>query len=435
MNLLSDMRLGVLINSYACCPDMGSEPGMGWHWIVSLAEYCECYVISEGEFRPQVERWLAQVDNKNVAEHLHFYWLPIGGGDPADNERIRHMCWNQGDWRFYYYYRKWQKRAAECAREIVVSQNNSGKPIQILHQLNMIGFREPGYLWQVSKEKNVPLVWGPIDAKQGFPMAYAEGAPAKVKAFLWLKNFITRLQLRYMPRVQKAANQAAVLISASSDSQQSILHYWNKQSVLLNETGCTIAEASQENRIQIEDNTKESFDILWCGKMDFRKQLDLAIRSIARSKIPNAVLHVVGDGDNTHYKQLAGRLNVHVVWYGRKSHDEVQTMMRSSDVLLFTSVAEGTPHVVMEALANGLPIICHKTCGQGDVVNENVGIPIPLSTPSESVAASANALYALWTQPDARIRLKKQCLKLAQELTWSNKAKILVDKYNSAQHK
>lgn len=69
----------VLINSYACCPGLGSEPGMGWNWIISLAQHCECFVISEGEFRLQVEQWLASSENKSVAQHIHFYWLPIGG--------------------------------------------------------------------------------------------------------------------------------------------------------------------------------------------------------------------------------------------------------------------------------------------------------------------------------------------------------------------
>ncbi len=419
----------ILINSYACCPDLGSEPGMGWKWIVSLAEYCECFVISEGEFRPQVNQWLAQPENDTIASNLHFYWLPIGGQDISKCERIRQMCRNQGDWRFYYYYRKWQKRAADYACEIIESQHLSGKSIQILHQLNMIGFREPGYLWQVSKEKNIPFVWGPIDAKPGFPMAYADSAPIRVKAFLWLKNIITRLQLRYMLRVSKAANQASVILSANSDSQQSILRYWNKQSILLNETGCTIDETTQGNPTIIEDTAKKSFEILWCGKMDFRKQLDLAIRSVAQSEISNAILHVVGDGDNTRYKQLAMKLNVHAVWYGRLPHDEVQNMMRRSDVLLFTSVAEGTPHVVTEAMVNNLPIVCHKTCGQGDVVTDEVGVTVPLSNPQQSVIDFAQALTYLWKHPEICLRMKKNCFAHAFVLSWDNKAKEMMEIY------
>ena len=410
---------------------MGSEPGMGWHWIVSLAQYCECYVVSEGEFRPQVEQWMAQPKNKPLAEHLHFYWIPIGGENVERCARIRRMCWNQGDWRFYYYYRKWQKHVADCARDIINNQNKQDEPIHILHQLNMIGFREPGYLWQVSKEKNVPFVWGPVDAKPSFPMAYAEGALIKVKAFLWLKNVITHLQLRYMPRVRKAAGQASLLLSASGDSQQSILHYWNKQSVLLNETGCSIVKSLQETQIRNEEVAKETFDILWCGKMDFRKQLDLAIRSVAQCKISNAVLHVVGDGDNTKYKLLAEQLNVNVIWYGRQSHDNVQKIMQASDVLMFTSVAEGTPHVVMEALANGLPVICHHACGQGDVVNENVGFRIPLSTPQESVLGFSHALWQMYDNKKLLRQMQRNCFRRASELSWERKARQLVDLYQT----
>lgn len=410
---------------------MGSEPGMGWHWITSLAHYCECYVVSEGEFRPQVEQWMTQPANAATAEHMHFYWLPIGGRDVQRCSRIRQMCWNQGDWRFYYYYRKWQKRAAGYACEIIESQHLSGKSIQILHQLNMIGFREPGYLWKVSAETNIPFVWGPIDAKPGFPMAYAESAPIKVKAFLWLKNIITHLQLRYMSRVHKAASQASLLLSATGDSQQSMLRYWNKQSVLLNETGCTVAEAQQDNQIQSGSFAKDSFDILWCGKMDFRKQLDMAIRAVAESQIPNAVLHVVGDGDNAQYKQLAEQLKVQAIWYGRQPHDEVQKIMQNSDVLLFTSVAEGTPHVVMEALANGLPIICHRTCGQGDVVTGDVGIAVPLSTAKQSVTNFAEALTFLWEHTAICNRMRQNCLTRASELSWGNKANQIVRLYRT----
>ena len=66
--------------------------------------------------------------------------------------------------------------------------------IDILHQLNMIGFREPGYLWKI---KNIPFIWGPVDAKESFPIAYLDGASLKTKLFMRLKNTITRFQLKY----------------------------------------------------------------------------------------------------------------------------------------------------------------------------------------------------------------------------------------------
>ena len=45
----------ILINAYACSPNMGSEPGMAWNWCVNLAKHCELYIITEGEFRDKIE--------------------------------------------------------------------------------------------------------------------------------------------------------------------------------------------------------------------------------------------------------------------------------------------------------------------------------------------------------------------------------------------
>ena len=63
------------------------------------------------------------------------------------------MCWNQGDWRFYKYYKEWQWKTYVIAKEIIQQHH-----IDIVHQLNMIGFREPGYLWKLG----IPYLWGPI---------------------------------------------------------------------------------------------------------------------------------------------------------------------------------------------------------------------------------------------------------------------------------
>ena len=78
------------------------------------------------------------------------------------------MCWNQGDWRFYKHYHAWQYRTYEIALGIIKIYH-----IDIVHQLNMIGFREPGYLWKI---EGIPFVWGPVDAKEKFPIAYLQGA-------------------------------------------------------------------------------------------------------------------------------------------------------------------------------------------------------------------------------------------------------------------
>jgi len=416
--------LKVLVNSYTCCPKMGSEPGMGWNWITSLSQFCELFVITEGEYRKQIEEWLNDPTNESLAKNLHFYWNPIGK-DEIESAAIRKMCWNQGDWRFYKYYKNWQKSTAEIARKLCKSEK-----IDILHQLNMIGFREPGYLWQVSKVIGIPFVWGPVDAKGSFPMAYASDAPFKTKCILHIKNIITKFQLAWSPRVKEASKQASVLLSASSNSVRALKQYCNVDSPLMNETGCTISNTIQNVKKNI---AKESFDILWVGKFDFRKQLDLAIKIIARLNKSNVKLHILGSGNSDKYTSLAGQLNIqdNCVWHGQVSHDEVQSIMSNSDLMLFTSVAEGTPHVVLEAIANNLPVVCFDTCGQGDCVNEDIGIKIPLTTPEQSVKDFAEAIEKVYMNRSVLQKMADNCLARAQELSWENKAKTMVAKYEN----
>ena len=410
MNEVNQMK--ILINAYACCPNMGSEPGMAWNWCVYLAKHCELYIITEGEFRDKIEEVVPTLPQ---GKNMHFVYHSV-------TDEVRKMCWNQGDWRFYKYYREWQWKTYLMAKEIC-----SKEKIDILHQLNMIGFREPGYLWKLSQETGIKFVWGPVDAKDKFPLAYAQGAGLKTKVFLWLKNTITCWQLRYAGRVRKAASVASVVVSASSNSVRSFKKYMNVDSVLLNETGCSTAEVSV-----CKPEGKGTFDILWVGKMDFRKQLGLALKAVATAYRADIRLHIVGGGDDAPYRMQAEQLGIMdlCVWHGAVSHDEVQRLMQMSDVFLFTSVAEGTPHVVLEAIANHLPVLCFDTCGQGDAVNDSVGVKIPLTCPELSVKDFAEKIDYLYHHRELLQEMSDNCRQRQQELSWDKKVEKMVKLYN-----
>lgn len=398
----------VLINAYACAPNKGSEPGMAWNWIIHLAKHCKLYVITEGEWNDDIEKALQALPQ---GQNIKFYYNPL-------SDKIRKMCWNQGDWRFYYYYKQWQKKTFTIAQEIIKTNN-----IDAIHQLNMIGFREPGYLWKLDK----PFFWGPVDAKETFPRAYLEGASAKQRISIAVKNILTKFQLRYSSRVKKAAHKASVVFAASSESKASFRKYYAIDAVLLNETGCKIVERS------IPYNSGNvSLDMLWVGKADFRKQLSLAIKTLAKLNDIQVKLHIVGSGNVSGYKQLAQILNIEdkCIWYGVKSHAEVQMFMQKSDLLFFTSVAEGTPHVVLEAISNSLPVVCFNCCGHGDSVNDMVGVKIPLSSPQNSINDFAEQIRYLYNNKEILQEKSNNCKNRQIELSWDNKAENMVIHYN-----
>ncbi|WP_299583619.1 glycosyltransferase [uncultured Sunxiuqinia sp.] len=405
----------VLINAYACSPNMGSEPGMAWNWIINLAQYCQLHVITEGEFKGQIEEAMEKLP---VAQNIRFYYNPL-------SPNIREMCWNQGDWRFYYYYRKWQKRTLSIAKRIIEEES-----IDIVHQLNMIGFREPGFLWQLNGQ---PFIWGPIDAKERFPLNYLNGTDFRTAMTIRLKNNFNYLQLKISGRVKQAVAQASYVVAASTDSQVTIEKYYGKKPILINETGCYVKEKSEF----VDKTTKETFDILWVGKFDFRKQLGLAIQIIGALKNPRVKFHIIGDDQNmegARYKKVAEKLNVEdvCIWHGKVPHERVQEIMRSCDLFLFTSVAEGTPHVVLESIGNNLPVVCFDTCGQGDVVNENIGIKVPLSHPSQSVNDFVEKISYLITNRRKLTELSENCFLRQHELSWDKKSKQMLSLYQKA---
>ena len=383
---------------------------MAWNWCINLAKHCELHIITEGEFRDKIEGILPTLPQ---GKNMHFYYNPV-------SDEIRKMCWNQGDWRFYKYYKEWQWKTYLIAKDICQKIH-----IDILHQLNMIGFREPGYLWKIP---DIPFIWGPVDAKESFPTAYLERASLKTKLFMHLKNTITKWQLKHAKRVHLAAKRASYVISASSNSQQAFKKYFQIESPLLNETGCYF----QEHPI-IDKSKKEYLDILWVGKLDFRKQLGLALRSIAETRNPHIKLHIVGGGNTLPYQALAKELGIEVQckWYGAVSHEEVQKIMQESDVFFFTSVAEGTPHVVLEAIGNNLPIVCFNTCGQGDSVNEKVGRKIELSNPTTSMHEFARILNELADNLPQLKEMAENCKERQQELSWENKITQMINIYQS----
>lgn len=406
--------LKILINAYACSPNMGSEPGMAWNWVSNLAKYCEVHVITEGEFQDKIE---AVVPKLEQGKNMHFYYNPV-------SEEIRKMCWNQGDWRFYKYYKEWQWKTYLLAKDICSKQH-----IDVLHQLNMIGFREPGYLWKLSKETDIPFVWGPIGGLKQFPTAYLQGAGLKMKVFNRLKNFLNIWQLKHDKRVDAAFETAKLLVSSIPDSYNAIKRCKGLESIGIPETGCFLSEDISTDRFD-----EKGFHVMWVGKFDFRKQLPLALKAIAMAGNPNVILDVYGSGSDEQVasaKSFADSLGISdkVIWHGNQSNGVVMNAMRQALLFFFTSVSEDTSTVVLEAVSNRLPVLCFNACGMAAVIDDKVGRKIPLTTPLQSVQDFSRMLNELEGNRDLLKQMSENCKQRQIELSWDEKAKTMVGWY------
>lgn len=428
----------ILINAYACCPNIGSEQGMAWNFISYIAKSCECFVITECEYKTEI---LKMLDGCGL-DTAHFYFVPVGE-DEDESARIRQKCWHQGTWSFYMYYAQWQKKILPIAEKIIEEYG-----IDIMHQLNMVGFREPGMLYKINERREarglqrIPLIWGPSAGFGSIPFSFMTGGGAKFTAFYLLKNFLNKVQMKWHPRVRRMVKESNVLIAATPDMKEGFLKYYEKDVELINETGTFLDSLVLGNeKVELRDERlerKKSFKLLWVGRFLYTKQLPLALVTMAKIRcLGNVELHIVGKGasdeETEKMYRKAEELGISdiVHWHGFIPNAEVQQLMRECDVFFFTSIFEATSTVILEAITNNLPIVCFDRCGFGPIVDEKIGRKIPCVNPKQAVEGFAKEIAYLYNHPEDLAVMSANCNEKKVALSWEMKIKRLMKIYNS----
>lgn len=119
----------------------------------------------------------------------------------------------------------------------------------------------------------------------------------------------------------------------------------------------------------------ESGRILYLGRLDKGKGLPEAIEAFARlqQRWPEATLTVAGDGPeravverDVQQRGLRG-----VRFLGHVTGNAKSDTFRQADIYLFTSLAEGMPNSVLEAMAFGLPVVTSLVGGIRDFFEDD----------------------------------------------------------------
>lgn len=95
----------------------------------------------------------------------------------------------------------------------------------------------------------------------------------------------------------------------------------------------------------------------------------------ALKDIPECDLLIVGDGPERQFlEDLTKELELtdRVYFTGNLTHASVMAALRTADLFVLNSVYEGLPHVLLEALAAGIPIVATRIGGTPEVVEDGV---------------------------------------------------------------
>ena len=124
----------------------------------------------------------------------------------------------------------------------------------------------------------------------------------------------------------------------------------------------------------------------------------MQLRELMPSEKERLRLVIIGDGP------LLSRLRAKVIEAGIAdlvwlpgTRDDIADIMQTFSVFAMTSITEGTPVVILEAMASGLPVVATNVGGMPEVIIENVtGKLVPVSDPQ----AFAQALSAYVLAPE-----------------------------------
>lgn len=399
----------VLINCYACSPYRGSEPGMGWNFVKHLSKQHELHILTESKFKVDLDKYFKE--HPSESKHFHFYFI-----EKERHKKLRKI-WPPS---YYWFYKQWQKKALKLAKELDEKEH-----FDLIHQLNMVGYREPGYLYKLKK----PLVWGPIGGAHQVPWSLLPSLGFYGMIYYGARNLFNIKDLYWGERTKKMTKCCGAIIAATQDMKNACTKVWHKDAIIIPEVG--LVEESEACTSQ-RRTFSAPLRFAWCGLHTPSKALNIALCAVAACKNRNNVeLHVIGKGEYTkRWKKLATKLGLNnVVWHGWVQRNEAIQIMQSCHVMVITSLADLTSTVLLEALSYGLPVIATNHCGFANVINDSCGIKVDLKNYNEVVKGFADAFDRMYEDENFRYQLSQGALHRRLNYTWSEKSRIVNEIY------
>jgi len=135
---------------------------------------------------------------------------------------------------------------------------------------------------------------------------------------------------------------------------------------------------------------------LFIGNVERHKGAVDLVRAFASPGVADsgAHLYVVGEGGAMEEcRELARPAGAAITFVGARPHDEIPVWLAACDTLVLPSWNEGTPNVVLEALACGRRVVATAVGGVPDVVrSETAGVLVPPKDPDALGRAMLDAL-------------------------------------------
>ena len=149
-----------------------------------------------------------------------------------------------------------------------------------------------------------------------------------------------------------------------------------------------------KNFYPLDYKNKNSFNIVYVGRITLSKGIAYLIEAFEKIQIPNKKLKLYGimSLDFKEYVKSI-KLNDNIEILNPVKHKDLKYVYSSSEVLVQPSLFDGWSMVVTEALACGCPVVTTSNTGASDVIINGInGYVCPVMN-SEALANNLNEIY------------------------------------------
>lgn len=392
----------ILISAFACEPNKGSEPGVGWNWAVHLSKYVCVTVLTRTNNRAVIEQEIKINPHKNLS--FIYYDIPL----LCKLKKLIPLG-------VQIYYILWQ---LSFCLYVIKSHNDR---FDIFHHITFNSFSIPSFGWLISKK----FIWGPIGGGQTVPTNLLKYFGNKV-IFEIVRTIYVK-SARFNPVIILCSYFSSKILVANKETEEKI--WYRKKIIRMLETG---VNKINKKAIPFVEVGEKPLNVLWIGELEPHKAPYLLVDA-AKYINTNIEISLIGDGKLKRCLiEKAKRINVisKINFIGKIDHKVIWDYYQLAEIFVFTSMRDTSGNVVLEAMSQGLPIIAFDHQGMHDILNNECAIKIPVSNYTKMVKDLASAIDELASNVELRkIKGKESLQRIKDYYLWENKAKIMVKIY------
>lgn len=403
-------KLNILLSAYACEPNRGSEPGVGWNWAIEIAKRGHhVVVLTRKNNQPVIEK--ASYDKQNI--QFVYYDLP---------QFILRFKKYLG---VNLYYSLWQFFVAFKAKRIDDKIN-----FDCVHHITFGVFRQISFIPFLIKKK---FIFGPVGGGEYTPSKLKDVYQSKYKIREFLRLIANKIAL-YSPLYRLFIKRVTFFVAKTPETAEYLPPKHKNKLLISLEIGVQPEVFNDEILA-----TRHPKTILFVGRFIYWKGIKLVLETFLRLNKDNSEYELILIGKGEELGMIKTFMNNNslsnykiINWLPQH---ELSAYYAKSSLMLFPSHHDSSGNVVLEALSFGLPVISLDVGGPAQVIGEmNTIVKHNNDNTQELADRLAIKINEIMSNPQLYSELCQTSILRAKELTWEksvNKIYSIIEKSNN----